>query len=286
MARTLTVEDLLAIGGPRAKRSVCQGIIDNLSWLDKWGISAPHRLAHFLGQTGEESDHFATLREYASGKEYEGRKDLGNTRPGDGVRYAGRCPIQLTGRYNYQRFTAWLRKIMPNCPDFEQQPALVQTYPWALYAAVFYWVGHNLNRLADDNNIIPLTKAINGGLRGLDERIRMTVRASLILLGYKADELKKFQTQKQVEGGADGVPGKYTFVALDKALRELEMAPSPTGNATPTVAIEVEPELKPELNPERPEPAKPIPVSTVQSPPTKPDNFWVWLAKFVIGLSK
>src|ERR1019366_756259 len=163
----LTVQSLISIGGPGASSVICGGIVADLAWLDKFGISQPHRLAHFLAQCGEESDHFHTLTEYASGSAYEGRADLGNTQAGDGARFRGRGLIEETGRYNARSFTVWIQGIIPNAPDFEAQPQLLATFPWALYSAVWYWTSHNLNVLADANNIIEITHKVNGGLNGL-----------------------------------------------------------------------------------------------------------------------
>ena len=70
-------------------------------------ITTKQRACCYIAQLAHESDHFNTLEEYASGKAYEGRTDLGNTRPGDGVRFKGRGAIQLTGRYNYTRAKIW-----------------------------------------------------------------------------------------------------------------------------------------------------------------------------------
>ena len=88
--------------------------------------------AHFLAQCAHESVNFTAVREYASGKAYEGRKDLGNTQPGDGPRYKGRGYIQLTGRVNYRAFS----KFVPeNC---EEYPELVaDKYP--MLSAAWFW---------------------------------------------------------------------------------------------------------------------------------------------------
>ena len=98
----------------------------------KFAINTPLRLAHFLAQCAHESVNFTAVREYASGKAYEGRKDLGNTQPGDGPRYKGRGYIQLTGRVNYRAFS----KFVPeNC---EEYPELVaDKYP--MLSAAWFW---------------------------------------------------------------------------------------------------------------------------------------------------
>ncbi|APW46630.1 hypothetical protein [Rhodoferax antarcticus] len=69
----------------------------------QYEIDTPQEFAHFLAQACHETDHFATLREYASGRGYEGRVNLGNTQPGDGVRFKGRGIFQTTGRANYMQ---------------------------------------------------------------------------------------------------------------------------------------------------------------------------------------
>lgn len=131
-------------------------------------IDRPLRIAHFIGQTMEEADGYCTLREYASGREYEGRKDLGNTHPGDGVRYAGRAPLQLTGRANYARVGAELGLPL------EEQPQLAEQMPAALEISCVYWRDHRINALADRDDIEHVTRVINGGWRGLAQRIHYT----------------------------------------------------------------------------------------------------------------
>lgn len=150
------------------------------------GVTTPLRVSHFLAQTAHESDGFSTCEEYASGAAYEGRANLGNTDAGDGKRFKGRGPIQLTGRSNYRQFTAWMRSIQPDCPDFERKPELVAQWPWAGWAASFYWTTRNLNKLADADNLVAVTKVINGGRNGLEDRARYLSKAKAVVMPLAA----------------------------------------------------------------------------------------------------
>jgi putative chitinase len=178
LPHALTADVFCRIGGPvpsnrRGKQQVNASIlhIHLPPLMALYEIERPLRLAHFLGQLAHESDAFCTFEEYASGAAYEGRADLGNTERGDGVRFKGRGPIQLTGRTNYRRFTVWLRKQLPgNVPDFEAEPHLVTSDDWVCWSAIYFWVVNDLNRLADRDNILAITRIINGGKNGLDDR--------------------------------------------------------------------------------------------------------------------
>ncbi|WP_156851551.1 glycoside hydrolase family 19 protein [Bartonella refiksaydamii] len=144
-------------------------------------ITTPLRVAHFLSQCAHESDGFFTVCEYASGRAYEGRRDLGNVKPGDGVRFKGRGLIQLTGRKNYQRFTQFLRLVDAKAPDCEAFPQEVEQFPAALWSAIWFWQMKGLNRLADQDDCLRITKAINGGKNGLVQRLTYLNRAKKLL---------------------------------------------------------------------------------------------------------
>lgn len=135
----------------------------------------PLRLAHFMAQLAHESGGFRYMEEIASGAAYEGRKDLGNVIPGDGKRYKGRGPIQLTGRANYKRFGG-ICGI-----DFENHPELPALPSIGLHVALLYWRDRNLNALADKDDLEGITRKINGGLNGLTDRRVQLVKAKGLL---------------------------------------------------------------------------------------------------------
>lgn len=122
------------------------------------------RLIHFLAQLAHESGNFRYMEEIASGAAYEGRKDLGNTQAGDGKRFKGRGPIQLTGRANYRRYGQQLGI------DFENNPDIVALPSVGLLVACKFWADNGLNALADKDEVLTITRRINGGTNGLADR--------------------------------------------------------------------------------------------------------------------
>lgn len=131
------------------------GVLDNAN-----------RLAHFMAQLCHESGAFRYMEEIASGAAYEGRADLGNVHPGDGKRYKGRGPIQLTGRANYRTFG---RRIGI---DLERHPEIAAVPSIGLHTALEYWQSRDLNKWADRDDIRTITRKINGGLNGFIDRQR------------------------------------------------------------------------------------------------------------------
>ena len=141
-------------------------------------ISTPIRQLHFLAQVGHESGELRYTEELASGAAYEGRQDLGNTQPGDGVRFKGRGLIQLTGRANYQNYG---KAIGIDLLTNNQWERVASDPDLSVDVAAWYWNTHNLNQFADADDIATITRKINGGLNGYDNRKRIAARARFFL---------------------------------------------------------------------------------------------------------
>lgn len=152
------------------------------------GIDTKNEVAGFLAQIGHESGSFQHVREIwgptPAQRRYEGRIDLGNIVAGDGSSYRGRGLIQITGRANYARLARRLRKMA--APDFEAFPETLESPKWAALSAADYWLDRKLSQyfLPDGGvKFKALTRAINGGLNGYDDRLMRYERALAALGG-------------------------------------------------------------------------------------------------------
>ncbi len=148
------------------------------STLDEFDINTRLRIAHFMGQVTHECAGFRTTEEFASGEAYEGRKDLGNTEKDDGPHYKGRGLIQLTGRANYGTIgkRLGLGDRLVKDPDLAGEPLT------ALRIACDYWKYREINDPADEDDLIEVTRRVNGRrLLGLEERRHYYVRAKAAL---------------------------------------------------------------------------------------------------------
>ena len=171
-----------------------QALINNLPQYD---IHTPERVAAFIAQCAHESGGFKRLKEnlnykweslrrvfpkyfptddvaqeYAHKPEqianriYGSRMGNGDESSGDGFRYCGRGLIQLTGRNNYTKFAESIGMAV------EEVPQLLETYDGAVKSACWFWSSNNLNQWADAGDILTMTKRINGGTIGLEDRIK------------------------------------------------------------------------------------------------------------------
>jgi len=174
--------------------------------LPDYQIDTPQRLAAFISQCAHESadftevqenlnykaeslmrtwpSHFPTIEianQYAHNQEmianraYANRMGNGNEASGDGWKFCGRGLIQLTGRSNYQNFADSLQMSIDDVPDY------LKTYEGAIQSACFFWENNNLNDWADKGDVKRMTKIINGGDLGYDDRLNRYTEAYNIL---------------------------------------------------------------------------------------------------------
>lgn len=143
--------------------------------MEEFDVTTAKRQAAFLAQIAHESGEFRYVRELASGEAYEGRSDLGNTQPGDGVRFRGRGLIQITGRANYAACAAALGL------DLLDHPEQLESYQHAARSAGWFWKSRGLSELADRDDFRRITKLINGGFTHYAERTMYWERAKSAL---------------------------------------------------------------------------------------------------------
>ena len=183
-------------------------LIPNNHYLDHWyhaleqalpdyDINTPHRVAAFIAQCAHESGGFTAIKEnlnyraatlrkvfpkyfpndeianaYAGKQEmianrvYGGRMGNGDEHSGDGYRYCGRGLIQLTGKQNYQNFADSIEIAVEDVPEY------LATFEGAVQSACWFWEANNLNVQADQGDIKTMTRKINGGYIGLEDRIK------------------------------------------------------------------------------------------------------------------
>lgn len=194
MSYVITAEHLAAIAGRATP--LMPSLAD---WMNttcpSYEIDTSQEYCHFLAQACHETDHFKTLREYASGSAYEGRGDLGNTQPGDGVRFKGRGIFQTTGRDNYRQLG--IKK--GNLDLFIDKPELLEQPEYAVWSACEFWQTRGLNDVANHadtdilkkkykGNIIDVSPVefisitINGGYNGMDDRKKYYAIAQSVLI--------------------------------------------------------------------------------------------------------
>ena len=166
------------------------------SCLQRFEINTVPRIRHFLSQTAHESGGLRWMEEIASGSAYEGRRDLGNTSPGDGRKYKGAGVIQLTGRHNYQKFADFIKdqKVM------QGHSYVAQVYPFT--SAGFWWKNNNMNALCDRGATVrEVTKRVNGGYNGLADRQRYYDKACQVIKQLPSTPLHTEELAAQPETG-------------------------------------------------------------------------------------
>lgn len=177
------------------KETTCSSTVNAQKFMDfindtcvKFEINTPIRQLCFLAQVGHESGSLFFTEELASGAAYEGRKSLGNTQLGDGVRFKGRGLIQITGRSNYKAVGDALGVDLIKNPGLlggkNANKCTIDQLKNAAMSAGWFWNSRKLNAIADNINItkpidtgtnlenfVLITRKINGGTNGLNDRI-------------------------------------------------------------------------------------------------------------------
>jgi putative chitinase len=195
MSFTFTKEQLSSVIGNNSNLDGWYEALSNV--LPEYEIDSPQRVSAFIAQCTHESGGFKRLKEnlnyrweslrkvfpkyfptdelaqeYAhkqdqiANRVYGGRMGNGDESSGDGFRYCGRGLIQLTGKNNYTKFAESIGMSV------EEVPALLETFEGAVKSACWFWKTNNLNQYADAGDILTMTKRINGGTIGLEDRIK------------------------------------------------------------------------------------------------------------------
>lgn len=138
--------------------------------MSEFGIDSPLRQSMFLAQVAHESGSLRYTREIADGSDYEGRLDLGNNAVGDGKKYRGRGLLQVTGKTNTLKCLASLNRKLDDLDYLETPMGSSRSAGW-------FWYSKGLNMQADQGLFWSVSKIINGGTNGLDDRISHYVRA-------------------------------------------------------------------------------------------------------------
>jgi predicted chitinase len=164
-ATFVTAAELAHIWGCKTTDIPTSQVMDLNKCLRTFNINTTLRMRHFLAQISHESGGGIYTEELASGADYEGRSDLGNTQPGDGRKYKGAGFIQLTGRANYQAFANYIKD--PKVMDGVSYVA--SKYPAS--SAGYWWHENEMNALCDKNpSVEQVTLRVNGGYTGLSSR--------------------------------------------------------------------------------------------------------------------
>jgi len=183
--------------------------------LVKGNITTPACIAAFMAQLAHESGEYLFMEEIADGSDYEGRLDLGNTQPGDGMKFKGHGPIQITGRSNHQRCGLALGL------DLIAEPRLICEPRFATLSATWFWNHKRLSPLADAGWFKTITRRINGGETHLDRRVRFWDNNREILglppidIAGEIASIRAFQRKQGLID--DGIAGDMTIGALERA---------------------------------------------------------------------
>ena len=183
-------------GGEFGKKSLIKVLDDN-------NITNKTERAMFLSQMAHESGNFRYDEEIHDGSDYEGRSDLGNNQPGDGKKFKGRGYIQITGRDNYKKYGDLVGQDLLSNPELASDPNI------AAAISVAYWKDRVDRKAARKGDVETVTRNINGGLNGLDDRNK---------------KFKEYQGLALQNGGEVPTmlePGEMVFPSTTAGLKQL-----------------------------------------------------------------
>jgi putative chitinase len=214
-----TVRRMMPNAGPRLDPHIPHII----TAMEAGRIDTPRRIAAFLAQVAHESGEYRYLEELASGDAYDTRTDLGNTPAidGDGRKYKGRGPMQITGTANYRACGLALGVDLlddPSDASDDEDPDKLKLPQYATASAVWFWNRHQLSKLADVDWFKTITRIINGGYNGLSDRRNYWDRNRALLglpyvdLDRETTAIKEFQRSHGLT--PDGVVGPLTTAML------------------------------------------------------------------------
>lgn len=186
MADNTIFYNLLRNIAPNGNITIIRGAVDFLlKYAQQFDLTTANRVGHFIAQCAHETAGFKTLKEYWGPTEdqiryepgYKKGKDLGNIVKGDGLKFRGRGYLQTTGRANYKTVS----REMFGDDRLLNNPDLLLVPEWGMLSSLYYWKRRNLNAIADKNDVLGVTKKINGGTYGIAER-RMYTASMLSFL--------------------------------------------------------------------------------------------------------
>lgn len=199
--RMITKEIIKKIAPLANDKIITDLVVHMNTHMSKYEINTKLRICHFIAQAAHETDSFKTLEEYASGVAYEGRKDLGNNVKGDGKKYKGRGIFQMTGRANYTFYGNKLGYDLVNNPALAKDPEI------SVLAALEYWNSKGLSKYADADDVTTITKRINGGLNGFEDRKEYLARAKQ----FVNDQISDAVTQLNIVMAKKGDKSNYVM---------------------------------------------------------------------------
>ena len=190
--------------------------------MQTYAVDTMQRTAAFIAQLAHESGEFRWMEEIWGPTDPQRRYEppgtlaarLGNTQPGDGKRFKGRGPIQITGRFNYTKYGTLLGT------DLVAQPELAATPEFAFATAGLYWQSNGLNELADAGDFVKITRRINGGTNGLPDRQKYHALA----LGVLATGFVANPVVRGAAGRKGSVVGTEPLMRGQESIRRIRVA--------------------------------------------------------------